>query len=163
MVCQPKRSRMRRPHGRLPTVPCPPWNRDGAAHPPAQSEAPAARPDAPQGLIPKLRVMKWSSHLGTQPAPRTKFSATSASIRVAEIGAGNVTERVTERISAKRTRIVTVLTGRDLARSRVVILSARRSSVGRKTRSSAGFLPSADCAPADCDRRWVLISRGSRF
>ena len=35
--------------------------------------------------------------------------------------------------------------------------------MGRKTRFSAGFLPSADWAPADSARRCVLISRGSRF
>ena len=29
--------------------------------------------------------------------------------------------------------------------------------------AAAGFLPSADCAPADWARRCVLISRGSRF
>ena len=29
--------------------------------------------------------------------------------------------------------------------------------------AAAGFLPSADCAPADWARRGVLISRGSRF
>ena len=51
--------------------------------------------------------------------------------------------------SAKRTRTVTVRPGRDLARSRAAILSARWRSVGRNTRSSAGFLPIADCAPAD--------------
>jgi len=37
---------------------------------------------------------------------------------LAEIGAANVTERGIERMSAKRTRTVTVRPGRDLARSR---------------------------------------------
>jgi hypothetical protein len=94
---------------------------------------------------------------------RTNSSAISARVTVAEIGASSVTERVTERRSAKRTRTVTVRPGRDLARNLLATLSARRRSVGIKTVSSAGFLPSADCAPAECARRWVLISRGSRF
>jgi hypothetical protein len=70
---------------------------------------------------------------------------------------------VTERRSPKRTRTVTVRPGRYLARSRLATLSARRRSAGIRTRSSAGFLPSADCAPADRARRCVLICRGSRF
>jgi hypothetical protein len=84
--------------------------------------------------------------------PRTRSTAISASIAVAETGAGSVTERVIERRSAKRTRTVTVRPGRHLARSRVATLSARCQSVGRNMCSSAGFLPSADCAPADCPR-----------
>jgi Tfp pilus assembly protein PilF len=59
------------------------------------------------------------------------------------MGASSVTERVTEWRSAKRTRTVTVRPDKDLARSRAPILSARRRSVGRKTLSSAGLLPSA--------------------
>ena len=55
----------------------------------------------------------------------------SARIAVAEIGASSVTERVTERRSAKRTRTVTVRPGLDLARSRVAIRSARWRNVGR--------------------------------
>ena len=42
-------------------------------------------------------------------------------------------ERVTARMSAKRTRTVTVRPGRDLARSRVATRSARWRSVGRNT------------------------------
>ena len=80
---------------------------------------------------------------------RTSSSAISARIAVVEIGASSVRERQTERRSAKRTRTVTVRPGRDLARSRLQILSARWRSVGRKTHSSAGLLPRADCAPAD--------------
>ena len=51
---------------------------------------------------------------------------------MAEIGVGSVTERVTERRSANRTRTDTVRPGRDLARSRLPTLSARWRSVGRK-------------------------------
>jgi hypothetical protein len=58
-------------------------------------------------------------------------------ICVAETGAGKVVERVIDRISAKRTRTLTVRPGRDFARSRVAILTARWGSVGRNTRSSA--------------------------
>ena len=65
----------------------------------------------------------------------------------------SVTERVAESRLAKRTRTVTVRPGLDLARRREPILSARCSRVGRKTRSSAGFLPIADCAPTDPARR----------
>ena len=45
----------------------------------------------------------------------TSSSAISARIAVVEIGALSVTERLTERRSAKRTRTVTVRPGRDLA------------------------------------------------
>jgi hypothetical protein len=47
----------------------------------------------------------------------------------------------------------------------VPILSARYSSAGRNTRSSAGFLPIADCAPIDfcpsvnLDLPWIAIPR----
>jgi hypothetical protein len=74
-----------------------------------------------------------------------------------------VIERVTERKSANRTRTDTVRQSRDLARSRVPTLSASWRSVGRKTRATAGFLPIADCAPADRARLRVRICRGSRF
>ena len=67
--------------------------------------------------------------------PRTRSSATSARIAVAEIGAGSVSERVTERRSANRTRTVTVRPGRDFARSRLAIRSARcRAPAGRPVR-----------------------------
>jgi len=46
-------------------------------------------------------------------------------VAVAEIGASSVTERVTECMSAKRTRTVTVRPGRDFVRSLVATLSAR--------------------------------------
>ncbi|ESW64867.1 hypothetical protein X771_24470 [Mesorhizobium sp. LSJC277A00] len=65
--------------------------------------------------------------------------------------------------SAKRTRTVTVRPGRDFALSRLATRSARCSSTGPKIRASAGRLPSADCAPAECDRLWVSSFRGSRF
>ena len=81
----------------------------------------------------------------------------AAIIAVAEIGAPSVTDRVTERKSLKRTRAVTVRPDLDFARSRAPILSARCRRVGRKTASLAGFLPSADCAPADPARRLVSI------
>src|SRR5262249_57105822 len=87
----------------------------------------------------------------------------SARVAVAEIGAGSVTERVTARRSANRTRTDTVRPSRDLALSREPTRSARWRKVGRKTLAAAGFLPRADCAPADRARRGVLISRGSRF
>ena len=105
-----------------------------------------------------VRSAGWSAS-----AWRTSSSAISASIAVAEIGWSSVIDRVTARMSAKRTRTVTVRPGRDLALSRVATRSARCSSVGRNTLSSAGFLPIADCAPADCARRCVVIARGSRF
>ena len=57
---------------------------------------------------------------------------------VAEIGAGSVTARVTERRSAKRTRTVMVRPARDLARSLAPMRSARWWSVGLKTRSIGG-------------------------
>ena len=59
--------------------------------------------------------------------------------------ASSVTDRVTARRSAKRTRTVTVRPASDLARRRVPILSAT-ASAGRKTRSTAGLRPSADWA-----------------
>src|SRR4029077_16867193 len=94
---------------------------------------------------------------------RTSSSAISARIAVVEIGASSVMERLNERRSAKRPRTVTVRPGRELARSRLQILSARWRSVGRKTHSSAGLLPSADLAPADPARRWLPICRGTQF
>ena len=60
------------------------------------------------------------------------------------IGAGKVRARVTDRRSAKRTRTVTVRQGRSLARSRLAMRSARCCRTGRKTRSVAGWRPSAD-------------------
>ena len=41
--------------------------------------------------------------------------------------------------------------------------SARWRSAGTNTRAAAGCRPSADCAPADCARRRVRTTRGSRF
>ena len=76
----------------------------------------------------------------------------SARIAVAEIGASSVTARVTERRSAKRTRSVTVRPGRDFARRRLATRSARWRSMGRNAPPATGFLPNADCAPADCAR-----------
>ncbi len=95
--------------------------------------------------------------------PRTKSSAISASIAGAEIGAASVTERLTERRSAKRTRTETVRPGRDLGLRRAPILSASCQSVGPNTLSCAGLLPRADCAPADCPRGRFLMPRGSRL
>jgi hypothetical protein len=66
-------------------------------------------------------------------------------------------------MSAKRTRAVTVRPGRDFALSRVATRSARWNRTGRMMRSVAGFLPSADCAPAELARRCGCSLRGSRF
>ena len=58
-------------------------------------------------------------------AARTRSSAISASIVVAEIGASKVIDRVTARMSAKRTRTVTVRPASAFARSREATRSAR--------------------------------------
>ena len=59
---------------------------------------------------------------------------------VAEIGAGSVIERVTARMSAKRTRAVMVRPARDFARRREPMRSARWKSAGRKMCWAKGFL-----------------------
>ena len=59
---------------------------------------------------------------------------------VAEIGAGRVMARVTARMSAKRTRTVTVRQGRSFARKRRAMRSARCCRTGRNTFSVAGLL-----------------------
>jgi hypothetical protein len=69
---------------------------------------------------------------------RTSRSATPARAADVGIGVSNVTERVTARKSAKRTRTVTVRPNNDLARNRALILSARCRRAGRKTLSCAG-------------------------
>ena len=154
----------RQQHGRRSNAPCLFWYRPCAPHLQDQAAVPAARPSVPRGARRRSRAARSSSRRDDPPVlARTSSWAISARIAVAEIGVSSVTERVTEWRSAKRTRTVTVLPGRHFARRRVATLSARWRSVGRKTRSSAGFLPSADWAPADRARRCVLMSRGSRF
>ena len=153
-----------RRHGRPPIVPCQFWCRDSGVHLEVQAEVQAPDPSALRDATQRSPGARWSSHPGVRAsAARTRSSAISARIMVAEIGASSVTERVTDFRLAKRTRTVTVRPGLDFARSRLPIRSARCSRVGLKTCSSAGFLPIADCAPADRARRPTLISRRSRF
>jgi hypothetical protein len=63
------------------------------------------------------REMVRSSRFSAS-TPRTRSTAISVSVDVAQIGTGNVSARVTARMSAKRTRTVTVRHGRSSARKR---------------------------------------------
>jgi hypothetical protein len=77
---------------------------------------------------------------------------------------GSVTRPRPERCQCPPSRIPS-FDGRCYAGSREFLIGRPLTGRdwGRKTRSSAGFLPIADFAPADRVRRLVLISRGLRF
>ena len=68
---------------------------------------------------------------------------------MAAIGAASVSDRVTERRPANRTRTVTVRPARCLARSRPATRSARWPSTSRTSSRVGRCRPSADCAPTD--------------
>ena len=104
-------------------------------------------------------VPRWS---GCSPiACQASCSAISVRVRVVAIGASSVSERVTERIPANRTRTVTVRPARCLARSRTATRSARWPRTTRSSSEVGCERPRADCAPTDRARVEVTTRRGS--
>ena len=101
---------------------------------------------------------RWSAS-----AARTRSSATSARIVVAEIGASSVT-RPRNRVHVREANA-----HGDRPADERLCAEPRGDPIGEvtkggpETRSTAGCRPSADCAPADRARWCVRISRGSRF
>ena len=162
--CPPKRLRNRIDGPVCPrdrATPCVPGRRPSSGSPRRQLQL--HDPHSLRDVRRRSPAARSSSRHG-DPArtPRTRSSATSASALVAEIGADSVSERVTERKSAKRTRTVIVRPARDLARSR----GPKRSAMMERRfehASIAGCRPSADCAPAERARRCVWICRELRF